>query len=109
VVQKAVQYGSEALHTELRLGGVYIEPFRTLRLDELLIRDQQQDTLLYVEALKIDLTRFDRDSNYVALDEVILVHPYYNLYISEGDSVTNMQFLIDAFKNDTPDSARVTF
>ena len=109
VVQKAVHFGSQALHTEIRLGGVYIEPFRTLRLDELLIRDQQHDTLLYVEALKVDLTRFDRESNFLALDEVTLVHPYYNLYIPEGDSVTNMQFLIDVFKTDAPDTHRVKF
>ncbi|MEQ9186462.1 MAG: translocation/assembly module TamB domain-containing protein [Cryomorphaceae bacterium] len=108
VLQKAVKYGSDALHTELSLGGLYLEPFRTVRFDEILIMDQRSDTLLYIEALRIDLTRIDRKSMLVVVDEVQLLNPYYNLYIEAEDSVTNMQFLLDAFQSDPADTSKLS-
>jgi len=107
VVQKAVDYGSDYLKAELVLDGFYLEPFKTVRLNGVLIRDQQEDTLLYVDVLKVDVTRWSIDSGYVNIDEVELRKPYFNLYIQEGDTVTNMQFLLDAFASDASDTSKV--
>lgn len=111
-VQKAAVFrlaslGSGYLGTEITLEGVYLDPFHTIRLNGILVRDQQSDTLLYVESLEVDGPRYSRDRGELGFDAIRLVRPYFNLYIQEQDSVSNLQFIIDAFSSE--DTASSTF
>lgn len=108
-VQQAVRFGSAYLETEIKLQGLYIEPFKTIRLNKVLIFDQKKDTLLYVDILRLDLNGFDRKNNRLAIDQIRLTNAHFNLSIAEGDSTSNLQFLIDAFQTKTPDSSNASF
>ncbi len=109
VVNKAVALGGEYLHTEISLDGLYLEPFKTVRLEGVMVYDQHHDTLLYAEALHLDLTSFDRENNALNVDYVALHNAYFNLYTLENDSVSNLQFVIDAFQTTEEDSTSATF
>jgi len=105
-VDKAVAFGGSFLNTQVSLDNLYLEPFKTLRLDGFMVYDQKQDTLLYVETLRLDLTSFDREKMSLNIDYVGLKNVYFNLYIAENDTVTNLQFLLDAFASNDEDSSK---
>jgi hypothetical protein len=108
-VQRSLGFASSYVDAEITLGGIYLEPIKTLRLHDLLILDQQRDTLLYVNVLRLDLTSFDREELAVNLDEVELRNAYLNLYRPLGKEQLNMQFLLDAFSSDTTDTSKTPF
>ena len=108
-VDKVVAVAGGYLNTQLTLDGLHLEPFKTIRLDGVMVYDQNQDTLLYAEILKVDLTSFNRLKMRVNLDYIELKNVYFNLYIAENDTITNMQFLLDAFKPDQADTSASNF
>lgn len=108
-VDKAVALGGSYLNTQVSLESLYLEPFKTLRLEGVMIYDQSQDTLLYAETLRLDLTSFDRDKQSLNIDYIGLKNVYFNLYIAENDTVTNLQFLLDVFKSTKEDTSKTAF
>ncbi len=108
-VQRSLGLAAQYVEAEISLGAIYLEPIKTLRLHDLLIRDQAQDTLLYVDVLRVDLTSFDRERPSVNLDEVELRNAYFNLYRPVGEEALNMQFLLDAFASDSDTAASSNF
>jgi len=108
-VAKAVALGGSYLKTRVSLESLYLEPFKTLRLDGVMIYDQSQDTLLYAETIRLDLTSFDREKQRLNIDHIGLKNVYFNLYKPENDTLTNLQFVLDAFKSTEEDSNKTTF
>jgi len=102
-VNMATAYLSDYVGSEVRLGALYLEPFRTLRLDEVLIRDVNADTLIYAGSVHVKLTYFDRESGNIYLDLVEVNRGYFNLYTLPGDSLMNLDHFLEAFpaSNDT--------
>ncbi|MEX2596513.1 MAG: translocation/assembly module TamB domain-containing protein [Salibacteraceae bacterium] len=108
-VQETVAFGSDYLHTELKLEALYLEPFKTLRLDGLLIRDQENDTLLYVDVLKVDIQSFDRSDQSLTFDYIEINKAYINLYKPASSDNLNLQFLIDVFSPTEQDTTSRSF
>lgn len=100
-VKLATHYATEYIGSEISLGGIYLEPFRTIRLDEVLIRDINADTLIYAEAIYLELTRFDRNTGNINLNLVEVEEGYFNLYSLPGDSLMNLDHFINAFPAST--------
>ncbi len=97
--QKGEKALSEYLNTEVNIGSVSITPFNQLELKDVLIHDQQGDSLLVVGKLGAGISLRD-----LILDNRIVV-TYgeiigLNGHVTRPDksSPTNMQFIIDAFK-----------
>ena len=57
VAKKTASYLSEKLHAKITLERVYFKPFTHIEVNELIILDTREDTLLYAEKLnsKIDV------------------------------------------------------
>ena len=89
----------EFLNTEVKIGSVSITPFNQLELKDVLVYDQQGDSLLTVNKLGagINLKELIADKRIVVTyGEIIGL----NGHVTRPDksSPTNMQFIIDAFK-----------
>ena len=90
---------SEFLNTEVRIGSVSISPFNQLELNDILVNDQQGDSLLTVSKLGagISLKDFIADRRIiVTYGELIGLNGHVTRL--DKDSPTNVQFIIDAFK-----------
>ena len=109
VVDWAAQLASKHLQSEITIGSIYIEPFTTLRIDEILIRDVYEDTLLYSEQLYLELAHFERDPMLMDLAQLKLRKGYFNLHTVEGDSISNLQYLIDKFPKSSSDTSETSF
>ncbi|MCU4163587.1 translocation/assembly module TamB domain-containing protein [Carboxylicivirga caseinilyticus] len=82
---------SEEFNTEISVGKVYIKPFSSVILKNVLVKDQQNDTLMFVESLTshIDSVYF-RDKR-IYLSSLSIKKPHINIY--QQDSLFNYQFL----------------
>ncbi|WP_430809750.1 MULTISPECIES: translocation/assembly module TamB domain-containing protein [unclassified Carboxylicivirga] len=87
---------SEDLNTEISIGRVHLRPFKKLVLDEVVIFDQQQDTLVSVGRLaaNIDSVFFKQKRLYIS--SLGLQDP--QIGVVKYDSTYNYNFLIDALK-----------
>ena len=89
----------EYLNTQVDIGSMSISPFNQLELKEVLIKDQQGDSLLTIGKIGagINLKELIADRRIVVTyGEIIGLSGHVTR--PDKDSPTNMQFIIDAFK-----------
>ena len=90
---------AELLGTDVNIGSVSVSPFNQLELNDVLVKDQQGDSLLTVGKLGAGISLKDLIANrriIVTYGEIIGLKG--NITRPDKDSPTNMQFIIDAFK-----------
>ena len=89
----------EFLNTEVKIGSVSITPFNQLELKDVLVKDQQGDSLLTVGKLGAGISLKELIADHrivVTYGELIGLNGHVTRL--DKDSPTNMQFIIDAFK-----------
>lgn len=88
---------SDYLHTEIRIGRTDIGLLNRIILDDVLIMDQQRDTLLRAARLsaKPDILSILRGR--IVINNAQLFGCYVNIYQNNPKGKTNLQFLLDAF------------
>ncbi len=90
---------SEYLNTRVEIGSVSISPFNQLELNDVLVNDQQGDSLLTVDKLGAGISLKELIANrrlIVTYGEIIGLTGHVTR--PDKQSPTNMQFIIDAFK-----------
>ena len=90
---------SEYLNTTVDIGSVTVKPFNQLELKDVLINDQQGDSLLTIDKLGAGISLKDL----IADGRIVVTYGEImglNGHVTRPDkaSPTNMQFIIDAFK-----------
>ncbi len=96
-VGKATAMLSETLQTQVSIGGVYINFFKTANLEDIYVEDRQGDTLLFAHELKADIGIFNLFGSEIFLNSASLEGAVVDLHRYQADSVFNYQFIIDAF------------
>ena len=97
LAHRLASYFSKQLHTTITIDDLDFGIFSHIRLHHLLICDQQHDTLLYVDAVRVGILDLDFSSRVFQFNHLILDKPYFNL--KEDSSTTNLQFLLDYFSS----------
>lgn len=98
---KATDWLSETLQTRVSIGRVRIDPIKTIVLENIYLEDQQQDTLVYAGALKVDIGLFALSTQTININSVELLDAYVNVYKPEGGDKFNYEFIPEAFASDT--------
>lgn len=106
VAQKAANYLSKQLNTNIRLKGLDIEFFKTIVLEDVLIEDLHADTLLSVHQLRVNIGPIILDKNKFTINSLALINPVFHLKIYKNEKNTNLQFLLDYFAS-PPDTANI--
>jgi len=88
----------ESLQTEISIGKVHFIPFRSLKLNDVLIYDQHKDTLAYIQKLNTSIHYISFQDNTIHLNEVSVEEPSIKIY--KKDSLYNYNFLYQ-LKSDT--------
>ena len=98
VAKKAASYLSKELHTTVSLSGIYIRPFKSLVVEDLLVLDQQHDTLLNTPKFLVDLNQFSLKQRIIDVSSIQLNNGLFFLKsYKNGD--TNLDFIIDYFNS----------
>lgn len=101
VAKKAASYLSKELNTTISLSGIYIKPFKSLVLENLLVLDQQKDTLLNTPEFIVDLNRLSIDQRVIDVNTVQIDNGVFYLK-SYKDRSSNLDFIVDYFDSGTP-------
>ncbi len=102
LTQKVTEIIGEQLKTEVKVGAVDIDFFKTVVLEDIFIADQQNDTLLHAEQLGVDIGVFDLFQSEIYLNKIKLENACAYLYRDQRDGVFNYQFVVDNFTSTSP-------
>ena len=92
---------SNELQTTVEISSLRVSYFDHLILKDVLVLDQQDDTMFYIEALDVNYDLWSFNSARIPLDEATLTSADVRVGIHEGEESLNLQFIIDYFKPDT--------
>lgn len=96
VAKKIAARLSENLHADISVRGVSIAFFDKVVLKDILVRDQKQDSLLFVHRLVAAIDSFSIKKRYVTIGRLQLNGTYLNVYPDSAGRY-NYQFLADRF------------
>ncbi|WP_240775087.1 translocation/assembly module TamB domain-containing protein [Pedobacter xixiisoli] len=101
VAKKAADYLSKELNTTVKVGGLYVRPFKSVVLEELLVLDLQKDTLAHFPKFLVDLNYFSLKERIVDINTVQLNDGTFFLK-KQTDGNSNLDFIIDYFDSGKP-------
>ncbi|MDR1756109.1 MAG: translocation/assembly module TamB domain-containing protein, partial [Culturomica sp.] len=95
---------------KMEIGGVDFRPVKSLILNDLLLRDHRNDTLLFCKKMFVEVDSFRWSGRRFTVREVTLEEAYFNLWISRGEeeSVMNIELFLDSLarlNNEPPEKA----
>ncbi len=99
IVSRLTKKASEALNTSVSIQSVNISWLGNIKLNNVLVRDQQNDTLFYINKVETKLIELNRSDNKATLGRLELDDPLVYFKQREGDDVMNYQFLSDLANN----------
>lgn len=102
ISQKLANYLSDELGTTITIGGVNIQFFTSVVLEELYVEDKHGDTLLHAPEFTVDITEFDRKNQYINLDAITLTDANIKIKKYKNEKGLNFHFIVDYF--DTGDT-----
>ena len=106
--QRIAAQMSQSLGTEFKLEGLSFSLLNRVDIKNVLIRDQQKDTLLFAQTLKLRLSDLIFSSKAPTLGYIGLEKA--KIYLHRKSPVWNYQFIVDHFKsNDTSKSSSQNF
>jgi len=106
IVQKAVSFLRDKIHTEVRLRHVGLAFPKRVELQGLYVEDQAHDTLLYVGHLGVDTDLWALADKTIELNQVEFDTLVANLKRPVQDSTYNFDYIIQAFaESDTTDAS----
>lgn len=100
---KAVIYLSKKLDTKVELSKIDINILRHIKLENLLVEDQQTDTLIFAHDVSIGIRNINPFKPSFRLSDITLTDALINIYRNNPDTVFNYQFVVDAFGSKNPD------
>lgn len=92
---------TDKYHTNISIKGVSIAFFNKVVLQEVLVKDQKNDSLLYVHELVADINSFNIKKRTVGIDKLELNNTFLNIN-TDSTGRANYQFLIDLFATREP-------
>jgi hypothetical protein len=106
IAHKTTSYLSNELKTDISVGGIDISWFLDVVLEDIKINDLHHKTLISASNLVFDLGNIEIRKRHIQIKEISLEKADVNLIVYKGDSLMNMQFIVDYFSShDTTVSA----
>jgi len=101
IAKKAAAYLSKELNTTVSLTGIYIKPFKSVVIENLLVLDQQKDTLLNTPKFLVDINQLSLQQRLIDINTVQINNGTFFLK-SYKDRSTNLDFIINYFDSGAP-------
>jgi len=93
---------SKELKTEVYVGGVDISWFLNVVVKDVRINDRHHHTLIAADKIKLGYGKISKSERVINLSRIMLDKADINLVQYRGDSVLNLQFIIDYFSKPGP-------
>ena len=109
VAKNVLTYFLEEDNVELNLERIAITPFSAVEISGLYLSDQEKDTLLFINSLKVYVDDWTVSPFELKFDTVILDNSKFYMSVQNGDSLSNLQFVIDRFSIDSKDTSNMDY
>lgn len=96
LVQYVTQRIEETTGVKIQIGGVDFRPMSSLVLNDVLLKDFKNDTLVYCRDLRIKADSFNFVDRTFHIREVVLDRAVFHLWVQEGTNATNIEMLLDS-------------
>ena len=80
---------------KIQIGGVDFRPVKSLVLNDMLLKDYRNDTLLYCKRVNVEIDSFRLTSRSFTVQDVTLEEAYFNLWLVRGEEKSEMN--LDVF------------
>jgi translocation and assembly module TamB len=107
LVQKATTFLQNKIKTEVQIGRVLLSFPDNFIFENIYMADQQQDTLLYAHALRINANLWSLLENKIIFEE-ISINGLHATVSRTAEGVFNFDYIIDAFSDTTETSIDTT-
>ncbi len=97
LAHKAASYLSKELNTEIKVGGVDITFYLNIVLEDLSVKDQHNNLLLYTKRFKINIHKLKYKKHKIKIDKITLENANIAIKKYKQDTTLNFQFLADYF------------
>ena len=100
LVKYVTQRAEQVTGVKMQIGGVEFRPMRSLMLNDVLIRDFKNDTLVFCENLKVKADSFSFVNRSFTVREMTFDKACFNLYVMRGDdgAAINIEMFIDSLR-----------
>lgn len=104
VQTRLVDYITRQVETEtgvkIRVGGVDFRPMRSLVLNDVLLKDFKNDTLIYCRDLQVKADSFNWLNRSFTIREILFDRACFHLWISRGEenAATNIEMFLDSLQ-----------
>ncbi len=78
---------SEQLKTTVSIGNINYNLFKRFTINDVLIKDNKNDTLAYLKQLKVNIQSFNLASQRINIRKINITNPYANIYNISNDSM----------------------
>ncbi len=99
--KKVANYLSKELNTTVSIGSLYIKPFKSVVLEELLVLDLNKDTLAHFPKFLADINQFSLKNRLIDISTIQLNDGTFFLK-AQKDGHSNLNFIIDYFDSGAP-------
>ena len=100
LTKKAASFLSKELDTEVKVGGVDIAFFLDIVFEEVSIKDQKGESLLFINKLIVDIESISLLRNQIIIDNIEFDQPYIGLRKYKDEEDLNFTFLLDYFSSE---------
>lgn len=105
--KKAAGYLSKELNTTISIKSLYIKPFKSIVLEDLLVLDLDKDTLLNTPKFLVDINQFSLKKRILDVNTVQINNG--NIYLKTNkDNTSNLDFIINYFDSGSPKKPKKT-
>jgi hypothetical protein len=101
VAKKAAAYLSKELKTTISIGGLYVKPFKSVVLENLVVLDLQHDTLANFPKFLVDLNQLSLKERILDVNTVQVNNGSFFLK-DQKDGSSNLDFIINYFDGPAP-------
>lgn len=109
LAKKYLNHLSKELNTSISVDELDVSFFSEIRIKNLYVEDLQQDTLVFIDEIKVNLGIFSWDKKILNISNIQLMKPYFNLHHPKDSLHNNLYFITDYFtpkeESDTSSSA----
>lgn len=98
ITQKVTNYLSNELNTKIRIGKISIVFLDKIALDDLLIKDQKNDTLAFISRLYVTIDQVNRENKFI-INKVDIENSTFHLSRDKKTGDYNYWFITDYFES----------
>lgn len=98
LINRITSHLSKNINSTISVGKIEYRFFNKLAINDILIKDQHNDTLLYTREIIAGIRRFDLKQKTVRLSKVTLIDPVVSL-ITDSSGVMNLNWYLNMLKN----------